>query len=157
MATIKIAYATSTALTFTSAAALANGSAAGCLAVDNGTNLYDDVLISLKFTLATGTPAAGAAIYVYGVFSEDGSLWPGSTEYAGTDAAVTMRSPTQFQPIGTIKTTAAGALAWAGVFPLAMFNGGVMPRKWSIVVKNSSGFAFTAQACTYTGITYTSV
>jgi len=152
MATVKIAYAADTSITIT-AGTLANGSARESTAVDNTSNLYDDVTIRVSATLATGTPAAGAFIGVYASFSDDGTHYTDNA--TGADAALTLRSPTNLPLIGTITTPDAGALTYEKTFTIATFNGGVLPRKWSIIVSNKTGFAFTAFAASYTGITYT--
>ena len=58
--------------------------------VDNSTNLYDDALVSLTVKPTAGTPAAGAAVYVYLYAVSDGAAYTDSA--TGTDAAFTLPS-----------------------------------------------------------------
>lgn len=161
MADIKEAFGTSTAITIT-LASLASSTTAGreSTAIDNSSNKYLDALLYVAFKLQTGTPGSENAIYIYGYASEDGTNYTDNA--TGSDAALTFRSPTNLPLIGVISVPASGtgALTWKGVFSVAKAFGGILPRKWGIVVKNSTNLTgdTTAgnHAATYTGIYYTS-
>jgi hypothetical protein len=155
MSTRKITYAASTAITCT-LDALASAAARECTAVDNGTNLYLDAELSLAIPLAVGTPTAStAAINVYFYSTEDGTNFLDNA--TGSDAAVTLRSPTNLLGPAVFPTPTAGALTYKCVVAsIARMFGGILPRKWGFVVENQTGLAFgTGCVKTYTGITET--
>ncbi len=142
--------AASSAFTIT-ATTLATGAARESNAIDNSTNQYLDALVFVQATLATGTPATGAQVNVYAYGSEDGTNY--GDNVTGSDAAVTLRSPTNLRLIGVTSTPTAGALNYKGhPMSVAQAFGGVLPRKWGIVIENQSGFAFTACSASWTGI-----
>lgn len=160
--TLKPVYAASSALTWTSAATLANGSASGCAAVDNTVNLYDDALVSILATIAAGAVASDKLINVWFASSEDGSTWPGtngaSDNYGGTDAAVSLQNPTVYRA-PFVQATPAGGLQTKIIIPsvLKFLGGLVMPRKWGLIIENRTGLAFTALSASYTGANLQSV
>ncbi|KKL83382.1 hypothetical protein LCGC14_1975290 [marine sediment metagenome] len=142
MANIKQAFGTSTAITLT-LASLAQAAARECTAVDNTTNLFLDVLVHLNIKLQTGTPASDKAINIYVYGSEDGTDYTDNA--TGTDAAITLRSPTNLRLIGIINTPDGGLLTYKShPISIAAAFGGVMPRKWGIVIENKTNLAFSA-------------
>lgn len=151
MANIKQEYGTSTALTIT-LNSLANAGARESTVVDNTSNKFLDVLVAVDVKLASGSPASEKAVYVYAYGSEDGTNY--SDNATGSDAAVTMRSPSNLLLIGTINTPDSGALTYKGVFSLSQAFGGNVPRKWGIVVENKTNLAFDSTGCSarYTGV-----
>lgn len=160
MANIKTEFGTSTALTIT-LASLAASTTAGreSTAVDNTSNKFVDALVTVICQMATGTPASEQAIYVYAYGSEDGTNY--NDNATGSDAALTFRNPSNMPLIGRIEVPAAvtGGATFKGVFSVAAAFGGVLPRKWGIVVKNSTNLSLAASgnSASYTGIYYTSV
>jgi hypothetical protein len=159
MADIKNKYATSAAITCT-LAGLTSGSARESTAIDNSANLYLDALVYLAVKLATGTPASDKAIYVYAYGSENGTDYGDNA--TGTDAALTMRAPTNLRLIGVINTPDAGGLTYKSQpMSVAAAFGGALPRKWGIVVENRTGLAFDStegnHAKSYTGVMVQSV
>jgi hypothetical protein len=158
MADIKQAFGASTAITIT-LNSLASSATAGreSTAVDNGTDKFSDALLSVSAKLAAGTPANDKAIYVYGYASEDGTNY--TDPATGADAAVTtVRVPTNLVLIGVIMAPDSGALTYKGVFSVAKAFGGVLPRKWGVVIRNYTGVAFdtTGNSVTYSGVYHTS-
>ena len=160
MAVTKITYATSAAITCTLASLASSASAGrGCAAVDNTSNLYDDALLYLAVKTSASALANDKACYVYLYGSEDGTNFNGSSaEAEGTDAAVTIDSPTNLILAGVIRCPAS-ATTYKGVFSVAAAFGGVMPRKWGFVLRNYTGQALDStegnHTKSYTGITYT--
>ena len=160
MADLKIKYGTSTAFTLT-LASLASSATVGreSTAIDNTSNLYVDALVYVKVALQAGAPANDQTVYVFVYGSEDGTNYTDNA--TGTDAAITMRVPSNLRPLGVISTPTNGATYPGGPFSVAQAFGGVMPRKWGIVVRNYSGQTLSAtegnHAYTYTGIQYQSV
>lgn len=154
MANLKIEFATSTSITVT-LASLTSGSARECTAIDNSSNKYTDAMVYLALKLQTGTPSNDKAIYVWFYGSEDGTNYTDNA--SGSDAAVTMRSPTNLRGPFLISTPDSGGLTYKAVIgSVAAFFGGVLPRKWGFVVQNSTNVTFSAtegdHAKSYTGI-----
>jgi hypothetical protein len=155
----KVTYGTSTAITCT-LASLAGGSARESTALDNTSNLFLDVLVYVACKLQTGTPGSDKQINVYVYGSEDGTNYTDNA--TGTDAAITLRSPSNLRVIGVLATPDSGALTYkSNPMSVAAAFGGVMPRKWGIVVENRTALTFSAtegdHAKSYTGITLTTV
>ena len=140
---------------------LASSSTAGrgSAAVDNTTNLYDDVLVEVILkTAATTTPANDKAGYIYIYGSADGTNYDGSSnENVGTDAAVTIDSPTNLKGPITIVLLNSNS-SYKTSFGVARFFSN-MPLKWGVVIQNFSGMVLTGtpsdHSVTYTGIYYT--
>jgi len=118
-------------------ASLANASARQSTAIDNTTDLFNEVLVFLKIkTGASGTATTGYLnVYVYG--SVDGSI---RTENAGaSDAAITLTSPTNALWIGTISAVANATTYYAGPFSVSKAFNGVIPASWGIIIENRTG------------------
>lgn len=161
MADLKIKFGTSTALAVTFAS-LASSATAGreSTVVDNTTNLFVDALVYLKIKLQTGTPANDKCVYVYAYGSEDGTNYTDNA--TGSDAAITLRDPTNLRLIGVIAMPDSGGLTYkSNPMSVAGAFGGLMPRKWGIVIRNYTGVTLSAtegdHAYTFTGIQYQSV
>lgn len=156
MANVKEAFSTSAAITIT-LASMASSNTAGqeSASVDNGTNLYRDALVTVQIKLATGTPGNDKAIYIYAAGSEDGTNWGDNA--TGNNAAVTLRNPHNWRQIGVINTPDAGAVTYRShPISVAAAFGGVLPRKWSIMIVNYTGLAVDSTAAnsavTYSGV-----
>lgn len=123
MANIKTEFGTSTAITIT-LASLATATARECTVIDNTSNKFLDAMVYLAIKLQTGTPASDRAIYVWFYGSEDGTNYTDNA--TGSDAAVTMRSPSNLRGPFVIATPDSGALTYKAVIgSVAAFFGGV--------------------------------
>ena len=158
MAVTRPTYAAAAAITIT-LVNLANSTTAAraSTAVDNSTTLYDDALVSLTVKPLTGTPAAGAAVYVYLYALSDGGAYTDSV--TGTDAAFTLPSTPNVVLGRVLPITVSAATVVSLPFSVALCFGGTMPQKWGLAVLNSSGFALDAAigSASYIGVTYTTV
>lgn len=140
MASIKNAYASAATITCT-LTSLANGSARESTVIDNTSNLYQDALLRIQSKgAASGTSVL--EIYAYSALSD--------TTYTdlatGSDAAFTAANIFNSVLIGVVQMNAAtSAVTWGPVSIAAAF-GGVLPSKWGLIVKNSSGAALSATA-----------
>lgn len=146
MADIKTAYGSSgQALTIT-LASLADSSTAGreSTSVDNGTDLFLDVLIACKLKSAnSGSIAAPSAAFVYAYATADGGTdWPDTV--TGTDAAITLNNPTQLKLLGAVYFAAINTQYKGGPWSLAALYGGRMPAEWGVVVVNDCGTSLSA-------------
>lgn len=146
MSDVKTAYGSSNqALTIT-LTSLADSSTAGreSTVVDNGSNLWLDVLISAKIKTAnSGSIAAPSSVFLYAYASTDnGTSYPDAA--TGTDAAITLNNPTQLKLLGVIYAAAINTQYKGGPWSLAALYGGKMPQKWGVVVVNDSGTALSA-------------
>lgn len=153
--TIKPLFGTSTSITWTSAATLANTNAAGCAAIDNTSNLFLDAYVYIA--AAVGTVASPKVINIYGSFSEDGTNYLGNSAttdaYSGTDAAVTLGSPTIFTAPFYFPTQQSSVTAKLVIPSVCKLLGVlILPRKWGLIIENQSGAALTSLSATYTGV-----
>ena len=156
MADLKQAFGSSTAITC-SLASKADGTARASTSVDNGTNLFLDVMVALAVKLQTGTPSNDRAVFVYAYASEDGTNYTDNA--TGSDADITLRNPSNLRPLGVINCPDSGGLTYkSGPMSLAQAFGGVVPRKWGIVVENRTGVTLSAtegdHSKSYTGVYY---
>jgi len=141
MSDIKLAYPVAANITIT-LASLASGSARESTAIDNTSNLYLDAEVYLALKLQTGSPSSDKAIYIYGAASADGTNYTDNA--TGSDAAITLRAPTNLRLLGVIATPDSGALTYKFVIGSVVAVWGFLPPKWSIIVVNKTGIAFDA-------------
>lgn len=160
MTTNKILYGTSTAITCT-LASLASSSTAGrsSVAVDNSSTLFDDALVTVAVKTNGSAPTGAKAVFAYVYGSEDGTNYDGSSaEAEGTDIAVTFDSPTNLKGPVLISCPAAST-TYKKMFAVASLFGGVLPRKWGLVIQNQTGNALDTtegnHVKTYSGVNYT--
>lgn len=150
MATTRVEYSTSNTITIT-LNSLTNGAARESLVIDNGTNKFLDahVRVSVNAAAVSGTPQA--LVYSYG--SEDGTTLP--DPLTGTDTGTTLGDPTVLRLAGVIPTPVSSAIYESDVISIARLYGGLLPRKWGIVVVNNTGTTFNSTGCSasFTGLT----
>src|SRR5688572_7163853 len=111
--TFKPLYSNSFSITIT-LNGLASSATAGRegTSVSNATDRYEDVHVTPKVTLATGTPSNDKAVYVYAWGSEDGTTLPDNV--SGADAAITLRVPTILRLAAIITCPDAGGVTYEG-------------------------------------------
>lgn len=147
MADIKTAYGADAAAFTLTLASLADSATAGreSTAIDNGTNLYLDALVQgfIK-PQNSGSISAPSCVYVwaYGTSDAGGGAYPDTV--TGSDAAITMNSPTQLRLLGIINVAAINVKYGGGPWSVANCFGGRLPEKWGIVVQNDCGTALHA-------------
>lgn len=147
MAVSTITYDTVTTITLTGTS-LASSATAGreSTAISNAANLYLDALVFAQTKLATGTPGNDKAIYVfvYGSLDEATPVYPDAV--TGTDAAITLNDPTQLRVLGVINAPTSAGTFKGGPWSVAACFGGVMPKRWGLVVRNYTGIALSSTA-----------
>lgn len=144
MADVKIEYQSTQNFTLT-LASLSSSATAGreSTAVDNTTNKYLDAICQVSVALQTGTPGNDKCIYIYAYGSVDGTNYTDNA--TGSDAAITLRDPTNLRLVSTIPAPDAGALTYESQpFSIAQAFGGILPPKWGIVVRNYTGITLSA-------------
>lgn len=152
MATTKLAYSSSNSITIT-LNSLADGAAREATAIDNSSTLALDALV--RVSVAVGTVAGEKRVLVYAYGSEDGSTYPDTI--TGSDAGVTLENPTVLTPAATIPVPSNSKTYESDVFSIARLYGGILPRKWGLLVVNKSGAALSGSgnAVSYTTVTLT--
>ena len=156
MTTLNEKLAASAALTIT-LNSLSTSATAGRQAtvVDNSSNLYVDVLVTA--IISTGTVSSPVSVNVYVSGSEDGTNFDEDSAVMGaSDAAYTIDAPTNLRLAAVINCSTSSKV-YNKVFSVAQLFGGVMPRKWTVVVCNNTGGALagSGNSMSMTGITYT--
>lgn len=167
MASIKIAYAASSNLTVTNLHSLAASSTwiTGWEsdAVDNTSNLYDDYLVSAKFTMTSANNFAGE-IRIYVAAMIDDSTWPDvldGTESTESFTDTEERDAALVLAKSLACDTSAGAVLYSAPFSVASLFGGVCPAKFVIFITGNgatgtnaqfaaSGNQVTVKGCYYT-------
>ena len=152
-------YGTSNDLSFAGAfSTAANNAVHSSAAITTSTtNNIVDALVRVQATVGTVASPNQIVVYVYG--SEDGTNYAGnsgtSDDVDGTAKALTaLQSPTNMRLLGVISTMVSSATVKSQPMSVAAAFGGVMPRKWGIVVQNTTGAAFTAASGSYSEVYY---
>ena len=129
---------------------LASGAARECTVVDNTSNLFLSAKVRVKVTTNASTPSGTktADVYVYG---SAGTYYPDVV--TGSDATITLTSPTNLIYLGSINCPAAST-AYDKVFDMGVAFPGGLPSKWGIVVVNNTGNALNSSGCdaSYQGV-----
>lgn len=111
------------------------------------------MMLEITIVLPAGTPPAGATIDVFIAPSMGGTVFP--TPATGTDSAIVIPDPTMLVPLYTIPVLAGGTTLYAEIMSVATaLAGGLLPRKFSVVIRNNSGLAFSGSghAVQYSGV-----
>lgn len=152
-------YGTSNALSFAGAFATAANNAvhsSAAVTVSTTNNIVD---VMVRVQASVGTVASPNQIVVYAYGSEDGTNYAGnsgtSDDVDGTAKALTaLQSPTNMRLLGVISTMVSSSTVKSQPMSIASAFGGVLPRKWGIVVQNTTGAALTAASGSYTEVYY---
>lgn len=157
MASIKLAYGSRTAITWT-LNSLASSATAGreSTVVDNTSDLFEDALVTIVIDYPNSAPANDLGLYIF-AYGYDGTDYDG---YAtGTDAAYTFDDITangqNLKQVGFM--TMIQNKIQKATFAIAPAFGGVLPNKWGLVGLNYSGQTFDSSGCTayYRGVYHT--
>jgi hypothetical protein len=150
VASIKIEYAASSALTI-SLASLASSSTfvAGreSTAVDNTTNKYLDYLLAGKIRVGT-TPTTSTEIRVYVVALMEDATYP--DVFDGTDSAETVTSAgvrdgfAKLAAVMGVDSTTSDRDYYFGPVSVAALFGGSLPKKFAVFVTHNTGVALNA-------------
>ena len=121
-------------------ASLAAGASRESTAIDWATSFkQDDCMLQLSLGIATATSAADKAIYVWFYGSADGTNY--TSPATGSNAAITIgTNHNLLGPFGV--SIPAGQVQYEVCIPsVAQYFGGIIPKKWGIVVENQANGA----------------
>jgi len=143
ISTIEAKYGTSNQAITCTITSLGNNSARASTAIDNTTNLFLDALVFVTVKSASASTSSTGTVNVYAYGTADGgtTYTEGAT---GTDAAITLTSPTNARLIGVINVVANSTTYKAGPFSVANAFGGILPDHWGIIIENKSGATLDA-------------
>ncbi len=143
--TIELLYGTNGQTITCTLASLASAAARAATAIDNSSNLFEDLLVQLTSKSgASGTSATGV-VNIYATGTTDGGTTYGEGA-TGTDAAITLTSPPNVYLIGTVNMVANATTYKSTPFSVAKAFYGVIPQKIVIIVQNLSGHALDTTA-----------
>jgi hypothetical protein len=141
---------TNFAITLTSLAALGARESA---VIDNSTNKYDDYMINLKIAVMAvtgGTLADSMGCNLYLSGSADGTNF--SEPATGTDAAIIVSSTSQLRYAGFLMTPSnflTDPSYFALIPSVANCFGGIVPKKFTVVVENRTNYALNGTATNF--------
>lgn len=139
MADIKGAFVASQSLTIT-LDSLASSGARQSAAFDNTTGAYLDAEATITVVAGGAAPSSDKCANVWGYYSEDGTNFLDNA--TGSDASITLNSPTNFKGPYTIVMPTA-SLTYRGMVSVAELLGlRQLPRKFGFVIENRHGQAF---------------
>jgi len=156
-------YASSQTVTLPSALnSLATGSSVQSDVVTTGTsNNTTDTLVHVEISIGAITASASTYISIYAFGSEDGTAYPGgasTTEVlGGGNGSVTLSANgNNLKFLGTIQAHTASIVIKSEPMSIAAAFGGIMPRKWGLVIQNNTGanLASSGHAAKYSEVYY---
>jgi hypothetical protein len=139
MADVKTAYSTKATIVCT-LTSLANAAARESTFIENEVNLYLDALVRIKTNGLAGSTLL-VDIYVYASL-DDTDYTDGAT---GTDAGFTAANRRNAKYLASVQLAGATQVK-AFLGSIAQVFGGVLPRRWGLIVINNSGAALSATA-----------
>jgi hypothetical protein len=166
MASTNIAYGSSTSLTVTGLASLANSATVGWQSdkIDNTSTKAIDYLIECTFPMASTAAANDKTVYLYACPAYyDGTTWyysdGGTTTLpSGSNSAYTIGASNNLMLLKSWTYTATGQTV-QGTVNLSQALGSSMPQGFSLIVVNYTGAAMAASGAKIqvTPITFTVV
>lgn len=150
----------STAMTITATSLAAGSARASAGVTPDTTKNITAILLTVNVSVTTTAPSGNKQVVVYGYLTEDGTNYNGGgstgtvDQVDGTDKAVTLGSPTNLIPLGTVQLNqGTSGIAPHGVFEVTS-RFGCVPRKWGFVAYNDAGTALSSITASYTEISY---
>ena len=125
------------------------GVAASGPATTSTTNNIVDAMVTVDVTVGAITPTASTNILIWAYGSENGTTFSGaqsgSVEALGTDSAETIDvDGNNLVYLGSIHCHTASIQDESKPMSIASAFGGIMPRKWGLVIQNQTGLALAA-------------
>ena len=120
-----------------------------------------DTLVQIALAVGASSPNQNTNIYIYAFGSIDGTYLPGaaaSTEVISNTASVVTLSAnsTNIKLLGAIYCHTASTTFTSEPMSIAAAFGGIVPKKWGIIVQNQTGVALSAtgHSAKYTEVSY---
>lgn len=159
MAVVSTLFVAASATMTCTLTSLAAGTARLATAIDNTTTLALDALCSFEFEL-NAAPAINGFFRFWVYASEDGTNYTDAA--SAIDSAYTFLNPTNLRILGIHNApNVVGLVYQTHAYSVAKTCGGVMPRRWGVVVENVTSVPLTAVAgdhvCRFTDIKATVV
>lgn len=148
---IELKFGTSNQSITCTLASLASAAARASTAIDNTTNVFEDLLVQLTLASAASGVSATGIVNIYATGTADGGTSYGESA-TGTDAAITLTSPTNLKLIGALNVVASSKTYVSSPMSVAAIFGGVVPDHVVIVVQNLSGAALVSGSLKYQGV-----
>lgn len=139
MAIIQTQYGTEAQAITCTLASLGGSASRESTVVDNNSNKFLDVLVTVRIRTNATTPTTDKKVFIYAYGTVDAATPVYPDTVTGTDAAITLNNPTQLKLIGVIEAVAASTTYTSEPMSVAQAFGGIMPQKWGIVVQNAIG------------------
>lgn len=116
---------------------MSNGAARSSAAIDNTTNLDDEVLVTVSIKSAASSVSTTGVVLIYAYGSADGgSTFP---EGCGTNTGVTLTVPTNLTLIGILNVVATSTTYESNPMSISTAFNGAIPDHWGICIVNNSG------------------
>jgi hypothetical protein len=141
MSDVKLKYGTANQAITITLTSLANNAARASTAVDNTSNLHQDVQVQVQVKTGASSTSSNGFVNVY-AYGTSAATYPEGI--SGTDAALTMTVPPNLVLIGQINAVANATTYTSEPFSVAQAFGGYLPALWGIVVENRSGATLDA-------------
>lgn len=153
MTTYKTLYTASAALTFTLTSLATSATRVvgrESTAVDNRTNLFDDVLVSGRTKTGTTTANTSIDLWAYASYTDDLSTVAYPNPITGSDAAITFTTTTEMNSamvlVQTIYVPDTTARTYHFVaFSIARLFGRV-PTRWGLILAHNTGANLSSTA-----------
>lgn len=143
------------------ASSTTTGAASAAAVTTSTTNNVVDYMLAVKITTGAITPSSSTNVIIYLVGSDDGTNYAGGAATAevfdGTNKAITLSATSNNMKFaGTIQCHTASIAYRSEPISVASIFGGILPKKWQVVIQNqtgqnlaASGNEVTAQAVYY--------
>lgn len=148
MSDIRSKYGSVTTITCT-LASLAQAAARETSTVDNSSDNFLDALCMVKVKFANTAVGSDKRVYIYawGIIDAASPEYPDAV--TGSDAGITLDSPTQLVQVGVIEA-AQNVTRKSRPFSVAAAFNGILPVKWGLVILNMSNITLTATGSDHT-------
>jgi hypothetical protein len=112
-----------------------------------------DVLVTVKVTFPNTAMGAQKGVNIFVAASEDGTVYDDNDQYSGSNnTQTTLRVPTNFK--GSVPLAATQNVVTAITFSVRQVCGGVLPRKFGVVLENQCNQTIVTKSASYSPINY---
>ncbi len=113
-----------------------------------------DILVTVKITFPNSTIGAQSAVNIFVSASEDGTVYDDNDQYSGTNNTQTaLRLPANYK--GPVVMGATINVVTAITFSLRQVCGGILPRKFGLILQNQCNQTIVTKSASYTPVAFT--